>query len=264
LIDHLGSFIFLGPDAPSINQHLVLGISLGGHAAWQVFFNEPRVTATIVIIGCPDYMRKHDLFFYIQENLLIHGPTCTDWQQYHLAFIGILSNSFFGWIYSLSNSFTNFWPGVMTDRARLSKLETYTSSNGVDFLGSKDFPKALISSIKRWDPRGLLFGTSEINPFPSEKEQVRLRQILDSKIKGKQILICSGGDDKLVPYHCAEPFITFLKNATSGWYKDGNVYVEDNVYPGVGHTYSEGMVNDTTRFIGDILTGKPGKPASKI
>ncbi|PMD44344.1 hypothetical protein L207DRAFT_542135 [Hyaloscypha variabilis F] len=210
LIDHLGSFIFLGPDAPSIDQHLVLGISLGGHAAWQVFFNEPRVTATIVIIGCPDYMR------------------------------------------------------VMTDRARLSKLETYTSSNGVDFLGSKDFPKALISSIKRWDPRGLLFGTSEINPFPSEKEQVRLRQILDSKIKGKQILICSGGDDKLVPYHCAEPFITFLKNATSEWYKDGNVYVEDNVYPGVGHTYSEGMVNDTTRFIGDILTGKPGKPASKI
>ena len=58
LIDHLGSYIFHGPDSPSIDQHLVLGISLGGHAAWQVFFNEPRVTAAIVIIGCPDYMRK--------------------------------------------------------------------------------------------------------------------------------------------------------------------------------------------------------------
>jgi len=161
-------------------------------------------------------------------------------------------------------SLTNLRLGVMTDRARLSKLETYTSSNGVSFLGSKDFPKALISSVQKWDPRGLLFGISDIEPFPSKTEQVRLRQILDSKIKGKQILICSGGDDKLVPYHCAEPFIKFLKNATSGWYKDGNVYVEDNVYPGVGHAYSEGMVKDTTRFVSDVLARTPPKPASKM
>ena len=58
LIDHLGSYIFHGPDSPGIDQHLVLGTSLGGHAAWQVFFNERRVTAAIIIIGCPDYMRK--------------------------------------------------------------------------------------------------------------------------------------------------------------------------------------------------------------
>jgi pimeloyl-ACP methyl ester carboxylesterase len=58
LIDHLGSYIFHGPDAPPIAQHLVLGISLGGHAAWQVLFNEPRITAAVVIIGCPDYMRR--------------------------------------------------------------------------------------------------------------------------------------------------------------------------------------------------------------
>jgi len=52
------SYIFQGPDEPSIDQHLVLGISLGGHSAWQVLFNEPRVTAAVIIIGCPDYMRK--------------------------------------------------------------------------------------------------------------------------------------------------------------------------------------------------------------
>jgi hypothetical protein len=152
----------------------------------------------------------------------------------------------------------------MTDRARLSKLETYTSSNGADFLGSKDFPEALISSIQKWDPRGLLFGTFEINANPSEKEQARLRDILDSKIKGKRVLVCSGGDDKLVPYHCSEPFMKFLKTATSGWYKDGNVYVEDNVYPGIGHAYSEGMVEDTKRFVRDILAGTSSKPTSKI
>jgi hypothetical protein len=58
-IDHpVESYIFQGPDEPSIDQHLVLGISLGGHSAWQVIFNEPRVTAAVIIIGSPDYMRK--------------------------------------------------------------------------------------------------------------------------------------------------------------------------------------------------------------
>jgi hypothetical protein len=152
----------------------------------------------------------------------------------------------------------------MTDRAKLSKLETYTSNNGADFLGSKDFPKALISSVQKSDPRGQLFGTSEINPNPSIKEQARLRELFDSKIKGKKVLVCSGSDDRLVPYHCSEPFMKFLKNATTGWYKDGNVYVEDNVYPGVGHVYSEGMIKDTMRFVSDVLAGTSTKPTSKI
>lgn len=58
LIDHLGSYILHSPDAPSLDQHLVLGFSLGGHAAWQVIFNEPRVTAAVIVAGCPDYMSE--------------------------------------------------------------------------------------------------------------------------------------------------------------------------------------------------------------
>jgi hypothetical protein len=146
----------------------------------------------------------------------------------------------------------------MTDRARLSKLETYTRVNGAAFLGSKDFPQALISSIQKWDPRGVLFSTSEVTTNPSPTEQQRLRPILDSKIKGKRILVCSGGADKLVPYHCAEPFMSFLKKATEGWYKDGNIYVEDNVYEGVGHAFSEEMVRDAMRFVRDTVAGASG------
>ncbi|CZR59889.1 uncharacterized protein PAC_09783 [Phialocephala subalpina] len=209
LIDHLAAYIFHGPDGPVIDQHFALGISLGGHAAWQVLFNEPRVTAAVVIIGCPDYMR------------------------------------------------------MMTDRARLSKLETYTASGGSSFLGSADFPKALISSCEKGDPKAMLFGTSEINASPSGEEQKKLRELLDSKLTSKRVLVCSGRDDKLVPYHCSEPFLTFLKQATSGWYKDGGVYVEDKVYSGVGHAYSEGMAKDTTRFVSDLLASSL-KPASKI
>ncbi|RFU30952.1 hypothetical protein B7463_g5384, partial [Scytalidium lignicola] len=156
---------------------------------------------------------------------------------------------------------------LMSDRARLSKLQTYTSGQGASFVGSKDFPWALVSSIEKCDPRGILFGNSEINLNPSQDEQDRLRQILDSRIKGKRILICSGKDDKLVPYRCSEPFLKFLKDATSTWYQDGNVYIEDNIYPGVGHAYSDGMRKDTIRFISDILAKKAGmglKLTSKI
>lgn len=212
LIDHLESYIFHSPNAPVIQQHLVAGISLGGHAAWQVFFNEPRVTAAVVIIGSPDYA------------------------------------------------------SVMSDRARLSKRKSYIGTKGSGFFGSTDFPNALVSSVERFDPKGMLFGSSDVIINPSETEQTRLREILDKKVRGKRVLICSGGADKLVPYHCGEPFLKFLKNATSGWYKDGNVYIEDIVYPGVGHTYSEGMTKDTTRFIGDILADAAGgcRGASKI
>ncbi|KAI9647817.1 hypothetical protein NHQ30_004205 [Ciborinia camelliae] len=210
LIDHLPSYIFNTKDAPLIEQHLVLGISLGGHSAWQVLFSDPRITAGVVIIGCPDYMR------------------------------------------------------VMTDRARLSKLQTYTSTQGADFQGSKDFPLALMASLRKWDPKGIIFGASEIPTTPTIAKQELYKPILDQRIKGKRILVCSGADDKLVPYHCSEPFMQFLKNATSGWYKDGNVYVEDNVYPGVGHAFSDGMLKDTIRFVNDTLVGKSsGEVASE-
>jgi hypothetical protein len=149
----------------------------------------------------------------------------------------------------------------MTDRARLSKLPSYTTTSGTPFLGSASFPPALIASIQKSDPKGLLFGNSEIPSSP----QPHLKNVLDSKIKGKKLLVCSGGDDKLVPYHCSEPFLKFLKNAVGkGGGYEGEVYVEDNVYEGVGHAFSEGMVRDTVRFVGDTLAGAASRPTSKI
>ena len=59
LIDHIGSYIFLEEDSPIIIKHMVIGFSLGGHAAWQLFFNEPQVTTSVVIVGCPDYARGY-------------------------------------------------------------------------------------------------------------------------------------------------------------------------------------------------------------
>ena len=41
----------------SIVNNMVLGMSLGGHAAWHCIMHDPRITTAIVVIGCPDYVR---------------------------------------------------------------------------------------------------------------------------------------------------------------------------------------------------------------
>lgn len=146
----------------------------------------------------------------------------------------------------------------MADRARLSKLATYTQDGGASFIGSTDFPEALVTAVGRWDPTGYLFGSGHDIPTtaPSPDEQQRLAPLLDAAIKGKRVLVCSGGADKLVPYHAAKPFMDFLKDATRTWWKEGGVYVEDNVYDGIGHTFSPGMVKDAVRFICDTVAGE--------
>lgn len=215
LIDHLGSYILNGPRDPSITQHLVMGISLGGHSAWQVLFNEPRVTAGIVIIGCPDYIN------------------------------------------------------LMTDRARLSKLLDYTSSSppGTTFLNSPSFPSSLLTTLQKSDPRSILFSDSSIPSSITATQQSHIKPLLSSRLTNKQILVCSGGSDKLVPYACSKPFLDFLKDATDvekGWWKEGGCKVDDRVYEGVGHTFSEGMRRDTIVFVRAFLEGEEKKGGPKL
>lgn len=56
LIDHLASYIFPA-STHTLADNLVLGISLGGHAAWTLILSDPRLSAAIVVIGCPDFLR---------------------------------------------------------------------------------------------------------------------------------------------------------------------------------------------------------------
>ncbi|RMZ84336.1 hypothetical protein DV738_g549, partial [Chaetothyriales sp. CBS 135597] len=63
LIDYLPGYVFPRGDGDHSDPrritgpHIALGISLGGHAAWQCVLHDPRVSAAIVTIGCPDYER---------------------------------------------------------------------------------------------------------------------------------------------------------------------------------------------------------------
>lgn len=52
---YISSYIFPTSDC-TIVDHLVLGVSLGGHAAWQCAVHDPRVSSAIIVIGCPDYV----------------------------------------------------------------------------------------------------------------------------------------------------------------------------------------------------------------
>ncbi|KAM0337240.1 hypothetical protein ACHAPQ_003340 [Fusarium lateritium] len=152
--------------------------------------------------------------------------------------------------------------GLLSDRAAQAKLDC-----GAAFVGSKYFPKDLTQTCKSHDPKALLFGTSPIPSSPlSATEQARLKTILDERIRGKKLLLCSGGDDALVPYAKTKPFATLLKEAVGeqGWYRDGGVEMDDRVYEGVGHKFSVDMVEDAVRFlVNAVEKGPRGKSQSR-
>lgn len=135
-------------------------------------------------------------------------------------------------------------------------------------LGSKYFPRDLLSVCQNWDPKSIAFGANGA-PVPSlplpSSEQARLRDVFDARIRGKKLLACSGGNDKLVPYARSLPFLAVLKDAVDGWYKDGQAVIDDRVYPGVGHKFSADMVKDAISFLVDVVgEGPRGRRKAKI
>lgn len=62
LMDAVGGYVFNDEGGRDIDQHLALGVSLGGHSVWQLMFADPRVCAGVVVIGCPDYMGECSFF----------------------------------------------------------------------------------------------------------------------------------------------------------------------------------------------------------
>lgn len=215
LIDALPGYLFLDRATgdhgalplPTFDQHIACGVSLGGHSTWQTMFAEPRVTAGVSIIGCPDFQL------------------------------------------------------LMRDRARLSRRATYDrggagpTADGAAFLGSADFPPALVEQCARFDPKGIVFGAADVVESPSPEQQARLRPVLDRHVRGKRFLLCSGGDDKLVPWGCSEGFTRFFEGAAGGWYKDAGLSVDNRVYPGIGHECSDEMVVDAVRFVCEVVSG---------
>jgi len=163
---------------------------------------------------------------------------------------------------------------LMTDRAVRSKLATCTSTDppGRDFLGSSDFPSALIAAVEERDPAGILLseldtvtGDDHLHP-PSESEKQRLRSILTQRLAGKKIMCLGGGKDRLVPPECGEPFLTWLKKAIdpkSGWAGDFGIEVEEIIDPEAGHEFSKRMRVEAERWLCDLLANDDDKAESR-
>lgn len=168
---------------------------------------------------------------------------------------------------------------LMTDRARLTKLRSYDrETNGAGFLGSSDFPPALVAQCARFDPKGIVFGTRDVpkvgtsgsKEAPTEineqeqQERERIRIVLDKHVRGKKLLMCTGGDDKLVPWRCSEPFSNWFVDAAQTWYADSGLSVDNRIYPGRGHECSSEMVSDAARFVCEVVNGAGTAPAARI
>lgn len=219
-MDYLPSFVFPKSER-RVSDHLVLGVSLGGHAAWSCILHEPRVRAGVVIIGCPDYVN------------------------------------------------------LMADRARLSKLASWTESSpqGSRFLGSEAFPSTLLDVARNYDPAALLLSYLGSAPNglrdgplrePNEEEKQALRPLLNRCLANKKILNLSGGVDKLVPYHRGEAFLSWLKQTIgpNGWFADGAVTLEDIIDENAAHEATPKMVAEAVRFIRETLEAGKGNPNS--
>lgn len=163
----------------------------------------------------------------------------------------------------------------MSDRARLSKLPTYTQTKppGHSFVGSSDFPQGLVEAVRRYDPAGMFWshlkaarpGHEHLHEVSSE-DKAALAPLMAKKLGNKRILNLSGGADKLVPYKCGEPFLSWLKKATGkgGWYEHGGIVIEDMIFDGVGHEVPDVMVKELVRFVGESLEGEAEMTAGKM
>jgi pimeloyl-ACP methyl ester carboxylesterase len=153
---------------------------------------------------------------------------------------------------------------LMADRARLSKRKTWLEGQGREFLGSRDWPASLMAEVERRDPAGVVTGVLARGSRPGEEswekkmsadEMRRLRPEMEKWFGGKRVLLLSGGADKLVSYKFSEPFVTWLKSAVAkdGWFADGDVYLKDVVYEGIGHEVPPEMVQEMLPFINDSM-----------
>lgn len=143
----------------------------------------------------------------------------------------------------------------MLQRAEKSRLKTF----GPSFLGSPDFPPALIAAINESDPAGVFLPAhlkAPAKPSSSDIEKsAHETNIRAWTLQGKKILNLSGGADKLVPYSCSKVFLDFLKSASGprGVWKDADISLEDRIFEGVGHEATPAMLEAAVGFIGDTL-----------
>lgn len=203
---------------PPPSQHISLGVSLGAHAAWQNIITDPRITAAISIIGCPDFQR-----------LMAHRASkskLSDWDSSSPP-----GSTFFG-----SPSFPD------------SLVNLVEKTNPAGKLMPIEIQAVLMPPLTH--PKKEALAPALL------KQAYKIK--LNRSLKGKAILNISGGKDKLVPYTASKTFLDYLKDATGpeGWWTGHQFTLEDVVVPGAGHEATPEMVERAVGFISGVVSGE--------
>lgn len=212
---------------------MVLGVSLGGHAAWHTLLHDQRIGTAIVVIGCADYVR---IMSHRAEKSKL--ATWTGSTPAGAEFLG-----------------SRDFPPALRD--------------AVD----KYDPAGLLMGEMVERPSGAWDSTKkeEYLREPSESEKKRLWPLMRDHLRGKRVYNLAGGSDKLVPYGASEPFLGWMKKAIApgGWFdgREQGVFLRDKVYEGVGHEMSGEMLKDAIDHIIETVdrsSSNPSASASKI
>jgi pimeloyl-ACP methyl ester carboxylesterase len=213
---------------PAPATHLVLGVSLGGHAAWHALASDPRVRAGVVAIGCPDFAR-----------LMAHRASKSrlpEWSEGG-------GEGFFG-----SAAFPAALVAALEDAdpaARLLPLAA-RATNMPPLKVPRD--DALVPAVLRGMAARMAraFGGKAILNLAG----------------GKDKLVPYANSEPFLK------FLKRAVDPEKGWWRDGGLHFEDRVFAGAGHELTPEMAAEAVRFIGDVLEGKikthAGGPRSRM
>ncbi|KAL5043407.1 hypothetical protein BDW71DRAFT_119833 [Aspergillus fruticulosus] len=214
LIDYLPTFVFPKTDR-QITENLVLGVSLGGHAAWSCILHEPRISVGVVIIGCPDYANV-----IADRARLSKLPSWEDTTPPGAQFLG-----------------SEDFPSTLLDAVR------------------KWDPAGLFLSHLELSPDAEPIRSAPIpEPTESQKAALRPlltrclagKKILNLSGGVDKLVPYSKGETFLAWLKQAI--------GPDGWFADGAVTLEDIIDQNAGHEVTPKMVDEAVRFIGDALS----------
>ncbi|KAF9887136.1 hypothetical protein FE257_010511 [Aspergillus nanangensis] len=223
LMDYFPSYIFPKSEH-TISENLVLGVSLGGHAAWSCILHDPRVSAGVVIIGCPDYL-----------NLMVDRARLSKIPS---------------------------WTGTNPPGSQILGSEAFPSTL-LDTIRRYDPASFFLSHMDPKTDTGILRTKPLPQPSEKEKQVLRpaFSRCLTGK---RILNISGGVDKLVPYHRGQIFLTWLKDAISpSGWFSDGAVTFEDIIDENAGHEVTTKMVDEAVRFVSETLANsydstKPG------
>ncbi|EER23133.1 hypothetical protein CPC735_045030 [Coccidioides posadasii C735 delta SOWgp] len=220
IMDFIGSYVF--PEADRhITNSLVLGVSLGAHAAWHCLLHEPRIRAAVIIIGCPDYVSLMS-----DRARLSKLASWKDSSPPGSQFLG-----------------SKDFPQNLVDMVKIW--------DPAGLLFSQMDDSCLKEPIKPSTVR---------EPTKAEQKALKtiMRRCLAGK---KILNLSGGSDKLVPYSRGEPFLTWLKKAiASGGWFAEGRVSLEDIVFDGAGHEVTPAMITEAIRFIGETLATGDDEP----